>query len=251
MNRVLVIPIIISLGLIAGLHTPAFANPTISTFNDKTTFLTATGATPATGPLPDLGRIPGGAAASQTVGSATFSIAAPSSELFIGTSGVGGITNNDWTLRLPGPDIAISDVENLNIDLASPVFSLGFDFVKPQTDPNINAPFGPSVFTITLKNGATFVDSFTVTSPSAAFPTDSADFVGVSSDTAFNRVEIRETTGGIDNEFFGQVYTGTTPLHGPSIPDFPFSYSLVIMFVAVAAVYVAIRQGMVPNFKRF
>jgi hypothetical protein len=37
----------------------------------------------------------------------------------------------------------------------------------------------------------------------------------------------------------------------PSIPEFPFSYSLVIMFVAVAGVYVAIRQGMVPYFKRF
>ena len=36
-----------------------------------------------------------------------------------------------------------------------------------------------------------------------------------------------------------------------SIPDFPFSYSLVIMFVAVAAVYVAIRQGIMPNFKRY
>ncbi|HYL65710.1 MAG TPA: hypothetical protein VEU72_01000 [Nitrosopumilaceae archaeon] len=42
---------------------------------------------------------------------------------------------------------------------------------------------------------------------------------------------------------------GVTP--PTSIPDFPFSYSLVIMFVAVAAVYVAIRQGMIPNFKRF
>ena len=33
-----------------------------------------------------------------------------------------------------------------------------------------------------------------------------------------------------------------------SIPDFPFSFSLVIMFVAVAGVYLAIRQKMTTNF---
>ena len=39
---------------------------------------------------------------------------------------------------------------------------------------------------------------------------------------------------------------GTQP-----IPDLPFSYSLVIMFVVVAAVYLGIRQKILPNFKRF
>ena len=36
-----------------------------------------------------------------------------------------------------------------------------------------------------------------------------------------------------------------------SIPDFPFSFSLVIMFVAVAAVYMGVRQKMIPGFKSF
>jgi len=193
----------------------AQASPTIFTFSDKTIFLAATGATSATGPLPNLGQIPGGAAATQTVGNVTFSLSPPSSALFIGTGGAA-----DWTVRLPGPDIGISDVENLNMDLASPVFSLGFDFVKPQTDPNVNAAFGNSTFTVTLKNGATTVDSFNFSSPSIAFPTDTADFVGVWSDAAFNRVEIRETVGGIDNEFFGQVYTGIAPPGGPVLTLF-------------------------------
>ena len=35
------------------------------------------------------------------------------------------------------------------------------------------------------------------------------------------------------------------------IPEFPFSFSLAIIFVSVAVVYVAIRQKMMPNFKRF
>jgi hypothetical protein len=40
----------------------------------------------------------------------------------------------------------------------------------------------------------------------------------------------------------------TTP---PSIPEFPFSFSLVIIFVAVTAVYLSIRQKMIPSFKSF
>ena len=180
---------------------------TISTFDDKTAFLTATGATSVTGPLPDLGLIPGGAGGVQTVGQATFSITPPSSQLFIGTAGTVGVTNNDWTLRLAGNDIAISDVENLNVDLANPVFSFGIDFVEPEFDPNVSGPFAESTFTVTLLNGAVVVDSFSVSRPN-----DSAEFIGVWSDSIFDRVEIRETIGLLENEFFGQVYTGTIPL---------------------------------------
>ena len=34
----------------------------------------------------------------------------------------------------------------------------------------------------------------------------------------------------------------------PSIPEFPFSFSLVIIFVAVAAMYIVIRQKMTTSF---
>jgi len=40
-------------------------------------------------------------------------------------------------------------------------------------------------------------------------------------------------------------FTVTPPV---SIPEFPFSFSLVIMFVAVAAVYLVIRQKMTTSF---
>ena len=36
-----------------------------------------------------------------------------------------------------------------------------------------------------------------------------------------------------------------------SIPEFPFPLSLVIIFVAVTAVYLGIRQKMIPGFKSF
>lgn len=38
-------------------------------------------------------------------------------------------------------------------------------------------------------------------------PNNTASFVGVWSDIAFNKVQIRETSGGIDNEYFGRFYT--------------------------------------------
>ena len=187
---------ILTLLMILGLNMSAHA--AIVTFDDKLVFLTATGATTATGALPDSGLIPGGAGASETVGDVTFSIAAPSSALYIGTAGQVGIVNNDWTTRLPGSDIAISGVENLNADLAISVFSLGFDFVESEDDPNVNAPFIDSIFGVSLFEGGSLVDSFTFNAPN-----DIAAFVGVWGDTPFNRVEIREIVGGIDDEFFG------------------------------------------------
>jgi len=51
---------------------------------------------------------------------------------------------------------------------------------------------------------------------------------------------------------------GSNPLTLPviitiieSIPEFPFSFNLAIIFVAVAAVYLVIRQKMPTNFKRY
>ncbi|HYL66844.1 MAG TPA: hypothetical protein VEU72_06785 [Nitrosopumilaceae archaeon] len=50
---------------------------------------------------------------------------------------------------------------------------------------------------------------------------------------------------GIDDVLVGGLNSQT------SIPEFPFSFSLVIIFVAVAAVYMGIRQKMIPGFKSF
>jgi hypothetical protein len=183
-------------------------------FSNKAEFLTATGATSATGPLPNLGLVPGGETAMQTVGTVTFSISPPSTQLFIGALGNPLVVGGDWTTRLPGADIAISGLENLNAALTAPVFSLGFDFVEPENDPNIFAPFIDSTFEVTLLMGSTVVDSFTFNAPN-----DTAAFVGVWSNHAFDRAEIRETVGGIENEFFGQFYTGTNPLQATPVPE--------------------------------
>ena len=60
-------------------------------------------------------------------------------------------------------------------------------------------------------------------------------------------------TGDTDQTADGQISDpgGMGTLNSPSIPEFPFSFSLVIMFIAVTAVYLGIRQKMTMNFKRY
>ncbi len=208
--------------LIGGVLTPNIQQAhaaTIVQFSDQTTFLTSTGATCATCPMPSLGGI-----SPAVVNTVTFSNVA-GSVLIIGACCPGSLPNQDWTSVIPGHDIAISGVENLDVSLAVPVFSFGFQFYEPTcnnknqgndcpvgalgqidigTDVNIGSEID-STFTVTLKNGATPVSTFQFNAPD-----DVLSFVGVQSDMSFDKVEIRETTGGIDDENFGEFYTGIT-----------------------------------------
>jgi len=200
---------------------PVSANATIITFSDKAQFLASTGSTSATGPLPNLSSVGN----SQTIGSVTFSVLSDS-QLYIGRGG------GDWTSLHPGNDIAISGPEDLNVDLASPVFALGFDFVEPMATP-CYAYCHDSTFTVQLKNGSTTVDSFMFNAPD-----DVLAFVGVWTDTPFNRVEIRDTTATSDNEYFGQFYTGTT--HA-SVPE----PATLLLFGSGMAGIVVVRKRLV------
>lgn len=169
-------------------------------FNDFTTFITQSGATSATGELPNLGPIPGDAVGSQTLGSATFTISAPSSRFFIGS----------YSPIIPGNEIAISNSENLNVDFANPVYSFGFYFAEP-TDLNACGGGAPqpcvdSDFQVLLKNNADIVATINFNAPD-----DVLNFLGVISDAPFNRVEIKDLTGNIDNEYFGEFFSSTQP----------------------------------------
>jgi len=126
-----------------------------------------------------------------------------------------GFWIGDWTTHLDGDELAISGNEDMDVTvvgLSGNVHSLGFEFVEPQTDPMVNGPFEDSTFTVTLLSGATTVDSF-----SFNVPNDQAAFVGVwsSPSQGFDALQIRETTGGIGNEFFGDFYMGTQPVPVP------------------------------------
>jgi len=188
---------------------PLYTNATLITFDDKSYFLTSTGAI-ATDPLPNLGMIPGGVNGTLAVGDLTFSITSPSREFFSGSLDRGFVT---WTPLIFGHQIAISDIENLNVDLTNPVYSFGFDFVEMENyNPNnIGNPFFDSTFTVSLLNNGALLDSFMFNAPN-----DVAAFVGVWADSPFDRAQIRETTGGIGDEYFGQFYTGSNPVPEPT-----------------------------------
>ena len=170
-----------AMGVTIGI-TPQIWAQSLAEIDQETLFISQTQATAQ----PELGTQVGG-----VVGDLTFSTPAGSSLSF-----------NEFTTLIPTtPDLAISGVENLNIALAAPVFSLGFQFVDPTDAPN-------STFDITLYSGGaagTVVNSFNFESPK-----DVLHFGGFVSDTAFDYVEIREIGGDSGNEYFGQFYTGTT-----------------------------------------
>ena len=159
----------------------------IMTYSDKSIFLAETGASLRT-ELPPAGVV----LEPITVGDITFASASGISSM---------IFRDSWTTRLPGVELAISGNEDLDVDFSEPVYAVGFDFVEPEFDPHVNAPFYESTFEVTLKRLGTVLDGFVFSRPN-----DMATFVGVQSDTPFDRLEIREIVGGVGNEFFGQFY---------------------------------------------
>ncbi len=100
---------------------------------------------------------------------------------------------NQWTSSFPGPDLAINGVENLNVAVNFAVASLGFDMEEDSAD---------SAFSLKLFRNNVLIDTL-------EFETNSqTQFIGVWSESTFDRVEIRETTGNGTNEFFGAFYGG-------------------------------------------
>lgn len=207
--------------LLVGLVAPAFTNNAFAAISggetDKTTFLSDTGATSSTGILPNLGNV---GLTPITIGTVVFKSA--SGNLYVGGSGtlpVSGTTSSDWTSLIPGNSMAISNVESMDVTFDSSVYSAGFDFVEPtcfksecsgdQTGDigtNVNDGFVDSEFTVTLKLGVTTVGTFTFN-----VQNDIASFVGVTSDSPFDKMEIRETIGDSENEYFGEFYSSSTP----------------------------------------
>ncbi len=173
----------------------------IQTFTDRAAFLAATGATSATGPLPNLGFIGSGPA---TAGSVTFGLAPGGDNISIGALNISGVPGGDWYPQTPGHDIALG-YENLQVEFATPVYSMGFDFVEPNlTMPAYGGAPVDSLFQVSLFNGATEVASFTFNAPD-----DQLAFVGVSSALPFTRAWISDTTGNDDDEYFGGFYSAT------------------------------------------
>jgi hypothetical protein len=197
---------------------PFAAEANLATFSNQATFLSATGATSATGALPDLA----GVHSSVQIGSVTFADV-NGRKFYVG--GLSGYSPNDWTTLLAGNEIAINGVENLDVAFNAPVYSAGFDFAEPAGSTSspwaidVGGLYMDSTFTVTLKNNTTTVGAFIFNAPDEV-----ASFVGVWSDVAFNRMEIRETTGDTEDEYFGQFYTGGVAMPVPE----PETYALML-----------------------
>lgn len=124
-----------------------------------------------------------------------------------------------YSSLIPGNDIAISGPESLTIGFSAPVTSFGIQVHEPSAtgsslpDTTNTVAYIDSTFQMTLKSGGAAVGSATFTPAN-----DVLAFMGVLNGALFDSVEIVETVGGAENEYFGQVYTntGATPVPLPA-----------------------------------
>jgi hypothetical protein len=172
----------------------AYAATSLS--GDRAAFLSTS--TSATGPLPLLSS----PRATWSQGDVTYR-----------TCGTGCATDfwfKGWSGNLPGNELATGGVESFDLVLATPALAIGWDFDEPDVEIQ---PWGAitdacaatcidSTFQVTLKRGTDVVGTQTYNAVD-----DTAVFIGITSDTPFDLVEIREIVGGVDNEFFGEIFT--------------------------------------------
>jgi len=178
----------------------SFANADIisaSSYADDDAFAAATGAMSLTGALPD---IDGGSGTSVTLGDATLTA---DNTIFVG---------NTYTSDRNA--IAVSGRENLDISIdVGLATAFGFYFFEPTGDDTqrvdgCNTTCVNSTFRISFLLGGIIVDDFELLASSIS---DDWFFLGVILDEAFDEVQFDEIVGGIDNEFFGEMYVARVP----------------------------------------
>jgi hypothetical protein len=134
----------------------------------------------------------------------------------------GGSTLNasrNWsTLISEASDLAINGPENFNVESSVPLFAFGFDFHEPTAP---RPPESPDTCNLDECVDSTFeLRLFDGLSPVAVYEftraKDSLEFVGIWTSDPFDRIEVHETIGTADNEFFGNFTTGTTPAPAPA-----------------------------------
>lgn len=121
-----------------------------------------------------------------------------------------GVVSGDMSPVIPGSEYGVSGAEHFDIVLSEPVkafgmymhdgYDIGFNVNSP------NCPHSDSSFTITYK-----YNDGTVASTSVNPPKDSLFFVGIASESSFNKIEVRENGAAIneavgshcENDFIG------------------------------------------------
>lgn len=169
------------------------------TYADDAAFSAATSAVSLTGPLPDLGNV----GSTVTLNDATLSAA----EIFV--------EQDRWSTLLPNRTaIAVSGPEHLDVAIDTGLASaFGFYFHEPTTDDveqnGCNATCFESTFEISFYFEGALLDSESFNPAN-----DAAIFTGITLDEVFDEVRFEETEGGIDNEFFGEMYVSRVPEPG-------------------------------------
>lgn len=120
----------------------------------------------------------------------------------------------------PNPYVVLNDQENFNavVTFTSAVFGFGMDVYEPQASTDTFngcnvSPCVESTFEISFLAAGSLLDTITFSPENEIL-----DFIGYSSATAFDRIEIRETAGTNDNEMFGNFVTSTTPMSPVPLP---------------------------------
>ena len=183
----------------------ADADASVIQFTNRAAFLQRTGAIDQP-PVPNVGPV----STPYVLGDMTITLGTGALQLVTG----------DWTVHIPGNEFLIEGTENFVISLSSSVYAFGF--VEPEFDPNVGGPFVDSLFWVRLYNSDAPVTSFYFDRPN-----DQLTFVGMWTESAFNRIEIREILGSADNEFFANFLTGGTPSPEPA------TVAMLLMLMAV------------------
>jgi hypothetical protein len=202
-----VIPVSFLVTLVLATTVPAAADPILIT--NQASFVSQTGSTLQTLP---------------TSGSSSFTIPG---QLTFTTSSTGNFvsgTNVSPFFNLAPNFLGKSGTESFDVTALTTIYAFGFTLYEPTSSATLNgcnATCFESTFTVTLLSGSTTLGTFTVQPADNQF-----NFYGFWSSDPITSVQIRDTTGTIDNEFFGQFYTGTTALSTTPAPE-PASFLLL------------------------
>jgi hypothetical protein len=117
----------------------------------------------------------------------------------------GGLFPTEWTPALPGNDLAISGQESFDIRLLRPHHhAAGFLVFEPSCTDCVDSTF--LVRVIGQDSGATPGTPTLLHEDTFQPPDDTVAFLGFASDLRIVRLEVRETVGTDDNEYFGPIY---------------------------------------------
>lgn len=174
-----------------GLLLPMAAGADVRVFHDLEAFEAATAAAVISAPYP-------------AVDAASQLTTLTSGEVEFFRAG-GGLYPAEWTQALPGNDLAISGREDFDLRLSRPHHhAAGLVVFEPSCSGCID-----SVFTVRVigQDPGTAPGTPTVLREVVFQPIEDAiSFIGFASDLRMVRLEVRETVGSDDNEFFGAVH---------------------------------------------